>query len=85
MLREIMNKEFPRLYASVGTKQDVVVQHIEEFAKYDIMTMYGSRKEEFKRIKAANPQAVVLHYLNVTDLSQSPGFTRSERSTRIGC
>ena len=72
MLREIMNKEFPRLYASVETKQDVMVQHIEEFAKYDIMTMYGPRKEEFKRIKAANPQAVVLHYLNVIDLSQSP-------------
>ena len=55
------------------------VRHIEELAKYDIVTLgaegvdLGDKKAEsepVKRIKAADPNTIVLCYLNVIDRAQ---------------
>jgi hypothetical protein len=81
MSEERFNKGFPRFYAQAGLADEIVIQHVEELAKYDIVTLgdiqvtRGYRKangEVVKRIKSADPETIVLHHLNVMDRDQSP-------------
>lgn len=81
MSEKEIKEQFPRFYAQVGLSDEVTVKHIEELAKYDIVTLgdiqvtRGYKKansEVVSRIKSANPEAIVLHHLNVMDRDQSP-------------
>ena len=39
MSKKRIEGQFPRFYAQVGLGDEVVVRHIEELAKYDIVTL----------------------------------------------
>ena len=80
MVGENRREEFPRFYAQVSLDRDeVAVKHIEELAKYDIVTLssggivLGNAKpdgEPVRRIKSVNSDTIVLCYLSLTDLVQ---------------
>ena len=74
MATRTLKESFPRFYVQVSLDEPVVREHVDQLAKYDIITA-GSRDDEvsrtaIKKIKSLNPEAVILRYLNLTDLPQ---------------
>jgi len=84
MAQFVQQKDFPRLYAQMwggGASFDdgITVKHIEEFAKYDIVTLssaavdLGNEEpdgELVRRIKDRDPETIVLCYFNMFDKAQ---------------
>jgi len=74
MATKVLKESFPRFYAQVSLDEPIVREHVDQLAKYNIITA-GSRDDEIsraaiKKIKSLNPEAIVLRYLNLTDLDQ---------------